>query len=750
MMKVARCLLGVVAVGISLGVMRADAGESKLVYPGRTWETKQPSEAGLDEQKLKEMSDYAGGFGCVVRGGYMVYTWGDPGRRMDVASAVKPVYTHFLLKAVESGKIKGFDEPVGEFEPRLKSLNEGLGHKDREITWRHLCNQISCYGVAERPGQAFDYSDWNMALLFDTLFLKVYGTSWDKVDADVLGPGLTDLLECEDKPTFMAFGTDNRPGRLGISPRDFARFGLLYLRKGKWQDKQLISAELAKLAVGSPLPTSIPRTEGAKAEMIEGQRSIGGGNNQCDHNGNYSFAWWVNGVGRDGTRNWPDVGSDVYGCFGHGDIRAMVVMPSLDLIVSWNDTRIEGSEKVNHALKLVKDSVMQSESAGGIVADPENRQWLKRKNGGPFFMCGPGDPEDFLYRGKLKPDGTRDGDQESLIEKVKGTGANCIYLMAVRSHGGDGDKTHNPFVGHDQSKGVNPKVLDHWEQWFAEMDRNGIVVFFFFYDDSACVWKTGDNVGDQERTFIRIIVDRFEHHKNLIWCVAEEYQEAFSAKRVSNIAAEIRAADDYDHPIAVHKLNGLDFDEFADDENIDQFAIQYNEASADVLHEGVVRAWRDANGRYNLNMSEAKGFSTGKSMRDKCWACAMGGAYVMILDMDIASTPKSDLEDCGRLVRFFESTNFNEMEPHDELAFAGTKYVLANPGDSYIAYAADLAGEIGLKDLEPGAYDLQWFDCATGKEVVQKAVKVAAGNQGWATPEGIGTELAVYIKRIKQ
>ena len=128
-------------------------------------------------------------------------------------------------------------------------------------------------------------------------------------------------------------------------------------------------------------------------------------------------------------------------------------------------------------------------------------------------------------------------------------------------------------------------------------------------------------------------------------------------------------------------------------------------------------------------------------------ALAMGGAYVMILDMDIAGTPKSDLEDCGRLVRFFESANFDELSPHDELAFAGTKYVLANPGDSYIAYASNLAGEIGLKDLKPGTHDFRWFDCATGKDVVQKAVKVAAGNQSWATPNGMGGELALHIKR---
>jgi hypothetical protein len=87
--------------------------------------------------------------------------------------------------------------------------------------------------------------------------------------------------------------------------------------------------------------------------MIPGQRSIGGGGNQCDHEGSYSFAWWINGMRRDGTRNWPDVPEDAFGCFGHGDIRAVVVIPSLDLVVSWNDTRIEGHEEVNQALKRV-------------------------------------------------------------------------------------------------------------------------------------------------------------------------------------------------------------------------------------------------------------------------------------------------------------------------------------------------------------------------------------------------------------
>jgi len=147
-------------------------------------------------------------------------------------------------------------------------------------------------------------------------------------------------------------------------------------------------------------------------------------------------------------------------------------------------------------------------------------------------------------------------------------------------------------------------------------------------------------------------------------------------------------------------------------------------------------------------MAEAADFGTGGQARRKSWACAMGGAYVMILGMDIASTAKSDLQDCGRLVRFFESTNFNEMSPHDELRYGGTKYVLALPGTSYIAYTPALRGKIGLRNMTAVNYEFRWFDCATGKQVLHTEVAVAAGDQTWSKPASIGNEVAVYIRRV--
>ena len=342
------------------------AENADTVFPGKTWERKSPGGVGMDVEKLKAFRRFVGGRGCVVRHGYLVYSWGDIGRRADVASACKPFYSHFLFKAIEDGRIKSLDAPVARWEPRLGTINQALGFKDRAITWRHMANQISCYGLVEKPGTAFAYNDWQMALFWDTLFLKVYGATYDNVDEKVFHPLLTDVLECEDNPTMMAFGTRDRPGRVGISVRDFARFGLLYLHQGHWDGRSLIERENAAIAVTSPLSNSIPRAGRKAADMIPGQRSHGSRkipDNQTDHFGSYSWLWWINGVDRHGTRMFPDAPHDLYGAFGHGGRRAMWVIPSLDVVVSYNDANMQtwtsGSRNpTNTAMKLLVDAVV--------------------------------------------------------------------------------------------------------------------------------------------------------------------------------------------------------------------------------------------------------------------------------------------------------------------------------------------------------------------------------------------------------
>ena len=242
------------------------------IFPGRNWEMRSPEAAGLTKEKLEALSAWVGGRGCVVRHGCMVFTWGDPQISSDVASAFKPLLSTLLFMAVQEGKLSSVDDRVSDFEPRLQALNDG---KDAGITWRHLASQLSGYGLTEAPGRAYSYNDYALTLYYDTLTQRVFGTN----GTAVLQTRLAEPLQFEDRFTFDAFGPKDRPGRLALSVRDFARFGVLILRQGKWNDRQLIKPELIQMAISSPLSPDTPLTRGEKAEMVPGQRTMGGTRN---------------------------------------------------------------------------------------------------------------------------------------------------------------------------------------------------------------------------------------------------------------------------------------------------------------------------------------------------------------------------------------------------------------------------------------------------------------------------------------
>jgi hypothetical protein len=330
------------------------------VVPGATWTTKSPSDVGMDATKLSQFSASIGGRGVVVKGGHLAHTWGDATKKGDVASAAKTLYGYFLFKAVDDKLLPNIDAKAAPFVPGLAGLNPSLGNKDANITFRHFATQTSCYGVTESPGSAFDYNDWQMALFWDTLFLKVYKATLDDVDSKVFAAKLCSTIGCQDQPTFLAFGKNDRAGRVAISPRDFARFALLFLRGGTWGTTTLLPASTVTTMVQSPLPNSTPQTKAVEAQMLPGQRTIGSTSkpdNQTDHLGSYSFMWWTNGVDRNGKTLLPDAPKGTYLASGHGSKRAAVVIPEQDLVVSWNDTNIDSLAKANAALKLLLAAV---------------------------------------------------------------------------------------------------------------------------------------------------------------------------------------------------------------------------------------------------------------------------------------------------------------------------------------------------------------------------------------------------------
>ena len=126
---------------------------------------------------------------------------------------------------------------------------------------------------------------------------------------------------------------------------------------------KVVAAGLAQhplVAVSTPVPNAIPRAGRKAAGMIPGQRTIGSGaipDNQCDHIGSYSFCWWTNGIDRKGKRHWSALPTDAYGAFGHGGPRVMLVIPSLEVVMSWNDASVRGRKVENEAFKRLMQAV---------------------------------------------------------------------------------------------------------------------------------------------------------------------------------------------------------------------------------------------------------------------------------------------------------------------------------------------------------------------------------------------------------
>ena len=88
-------------------------------------------------------------------------------------------------------------------------------------------------------------------------------------------------------------------------------------------------------------------------------RSIGGGANQCDHNGGYSWLWWLNKLARDERLWFPDVPDDFFACFGHGGKEGMAVLPKQRLIVSWIGKAVHQDRELgNRAFGLLVSSTI--------------------------------------------------------------------------------------------------------------------------------------------------------------------------------------------------------------------------------------------------------------------------------------------------------------------------------------------------------------------------------------------------------
>jgi CubicO group peptidase (beta-lactamase class C family) len=309
---------------------RLDAAQDSLsLWPSPDWTSATPADAGLDLGKLNEAKRYAlsaGGSGMIIHRGKSVMRWGDEQRRYDIKSATKSFGATLLGIAIEDGKIN-LNAPARRYHSNLgvrPSSNLDTNWLD-DVTILHLASQTSGfekpggYGkLLFRPGTHWYYSDAGPNWLAECITLAYR----QDVEALMFDRVLTPVCVTRDDLRWRE--NQYRPRTIeGITRREFgsgisanvnalSRLGYLYLRNGRWREKQILSEEFVRIA-SRPVPSVVGLPEWPAETR----------GNASNH---YGLLWWNN---HDGSL--AKVPHDAFWAAGLHD-SLIVVIPSLDIV----------------------------------------------------------------------------------------------------------------------------------------------------------------------------------------------------------------------------------------------------------------------------------------------------------------------------------------------------------------------------------------------------------------------------------
>lgn len=211
--------------------------------------------------------------GLVIKNGYIVAQWGDVERVDMTFSTTKSYLSTVAGLAIDNGLIKNVNDKLGQYVWD----NTFDGEHNSTITWDHLLTQSSdwsgtLFGLndwADRPPKEGGIDDWKnrkrnepgMVYKYNDVRVNLLAYSllqvWRKPLPVVLKEKIMDPIGAST--TWRWYGYENsyvnmdgqmiqsvsggghHGGGIFISALDHARFGLLFLRNGKWKNQQLIS-----------------------------------------------------------------------------------------------------------------------------------------------------------------------------------------------------------------------------------------------------------------------------------------------------------------------------------------------------------------------------------------------------------------------------------------------------------------------------------------------------------------------------
>ncbi len=228
------------------------------VWPGEVWDRTTPEQAGWSPDAMAVARSYSHSVGStsvvVVQHGRIVDSWGAIDRRLELHSVRKSLLSALIGIAVSQGRI--------DLDATLASLGiddvpPALTDAEKQATVRQLLQARS--GVyhpalyetlgekrqrpargSHVPGSFWYYNNWDFNVL-GTIYERAAGHSiFESLQQLIAEPtGMQDYRPSDGR--YVRGADSMHPAYpLRMSARDLARFGLLYLRHGRWRDTALV------------------------------------------------------------------------------------------------------------------------------------------------------------------------------------------------------------------------------------------------------------------------------------------------------------------------------------------------------------------------------------------------------------------------------------------------------------------------------------------------------------------------------
>lgn len=316
--------------------------KQKNIFPEETWLISQPGDQGVDEIKMHTALDYLEPKSkqngnkelIIIRNGYMIFGGDQIDSTHNIWSCSKTFTSTVLGLLIDDGVLT-LDQKAADIEPLLLELYP-------EVNFRHFTTMTSGYSAAgESRWPDTDYADWSWTVYEPEAPYFAPGTAfayWDEAQM-MLGRVLTQILNrpmhefLKEKVTdpigmgewewfpekdLNGIPINNGCTNVFVNAKQLARWGWLFLNKGNWKGKQLISEEWIEMATSVQVPASIPMGETDRKE------TVGPG---C-----YGFNWWVNGRKANGDMKLPGAPEGCYFASGLNNNKCIVI-PQWNMVV---------------------------------------------------------------------------------------------------------------------------------------------------------------------------------------------------------------------------------------------------------------------------------------------------------------------------------------------------------------------------------------------------------------------------------